>query len=953
MTNTVRFIHSKVCLMLLLAFFGLSAHADAPKAHWLWCDDSANPPDHCFLRLDFQIDEPVKRAYFYSFWDKKGTFHINGSPFSPTPWPAIQYNRGHVKGKGGDITGLLRQGRNVIAVELESWKQTARGIILKGEVELASGRIIRLVSSRAMFKAIEKAADGWNGVDFDDSAWPPATEIADVQEYPWYRYGEVPSIYCSQDELEWLRAQNNKGFPLERLLSEPERPDIRVAYRGALPMVSINGHEEPFFAMGNMDVLAREKMEDNIAAQFKAGMNFVTLYVTPERYCRPDETYDLAGVDTDVRRILARCPNAHFIIEFRRDRPADWKCLKDGDDEAVGYAAPAIPGGHPANSHIRVPSFASQKYRDEIATHLMRIGEQCLKQPWGRRIAVILFADGFSADGMPWGCHVMPDNGRRMTEAFRRFLSAKYRTDEALRKSWADDGVSLATATVPDKQQRWGSRLFLRNAGDPRDRRVIDYYECYHAQFTDFMLEFGRNAKRAFPGRLTASYYGYMFLPYTPEGSTANIEPLLKSPDIDILYSTSQGYNLTDGLHRQLNSALRRHGKFASMEADIRTHLGKDFALVEPQWRCNSPEETRATISKVIANALFNGSGFHTSDIGRPLCLFNCPEVLESVEAGRRIWQRFTKQETLESASDIAVVINPRDIWLNGHPDNGRNYYLSRALLAATMPALNFSGYSNDLLDIDGLLASSHNYKTVVFLNCFGIPMEKRTRLRDYLRRPGMTSIWCVAPGLCTPEGFSAKAMSDLIGLQLEYTTEPSLFTIRTSLADAADVPATLVPMYMEKMKYAPRVHCTDTAATPLAYFADGGQVAIASRRFPDGSQSIFTGTPINNIHLWARLLRDTGSHAFTPPGFMAREDSRLLMVFSMPHGTWPPECPQIGMPDDKARENVTVRLRPEWKGASLRELFTGQILKADGDSLSLQTTQPKVWLLCPNDKSK
>ena len=126
------------------------------------------------------------------------------------------------------------------------------------------------------------------------------------------------------------------------------------------------------------------------------------------------------------------------------------------------------------------------------------------------------------------------------------------------------------------------------------------------------LLEFGKAVKKYFPGRLAGAFYGYMQLGYTPEGSTANFEPLLKSPYIDYLNGTTVGYNLTDGLHRIMSVPLRKYGKFTSIEADIRTHLGG-----EKQWRCKTPEETRSTVIKVIGNSLFHGCGYHIVDFGK------------------------------------------------------------------------------------------------------------------------------------------------------------------------------------------------------------------------------------------------------------------------------------------------------------------------------------------------
>ena len=948
MNAPIHMLYRCLWLQCLMAFCALSIGQERlSEANWLWCDNSEKPSLDCYLRHEFQVTEPVEQAFFHSFWDKRGKFYVNGQEFVPKPWKPVQYNRGHVKGQGGDIKALLKPGKNVLAVELHANPEGARGLMLRGEIVFASGRRCAFASSSKQFKASKLSSPGWNSVEFDDHNWPQATEIANVLEFPWYRYGEVPAIYCTDDEKARIKEVVSRGFPLEKLLAEPETPLIETIYHGNTPAISINKVLYPPFFIGGIDALRRNTYDNVMHKLMDAGMGFVILYVTPERFCRPDDTYDLTGIDTEIRRILAKNPLAYFIIEFRRDVPSRWQCLQGGDDEAVGYAHPTI-SDHPANSHVRVLSYASRKYRDEIAKHVRSIAEQCLMQPWGRRVAGFLWADGFSADGMPWGCNCMPDNGLRMTKAFRKFLADKYHTDQALQESWEDTGVTLKTATVPDRTQREGSGLYLRNAGLASDRRVIDYYECYHSVFTDFIDELGKNVKQALPGRLFGAYYGYVFLGYVPEGSTANFGPLLDSKNFDFLFATTLGYNLTDGLHRVLNSSLRRHNKFASIEADIRTHVGMDDAYVEKQWICRTPEETRSTIGKVVANSLFNGCGFHTSDVGRPRALFDCPETLETIETAFKLWRRFQTQEELKSESDIAVVMDPRQIWMQGHPINGRNFYLSQTHLATTVQALNFTGYSHDLMDLTDYLDSKQDYKTVVFLNLFDVTAEQREQLHKKLRAKGRTAIWCIAPGLLTKKGYSATAMSELTGISLDYSVTPSLFTIRTSLPESAGVPAILIPFGMEKLKEAPRVHCIDAEANPLARYEDGGQVALAWKRLEDGSNSVFVGAPNNNVNLWAWILHNTSSQAFTPPGFYVRRNNRLLMAFSMPNGNWPPECKDIGMPDDKMRETVYLTVPSAWNGMELQDLFTGKKYNANGGTLLLQTNLPKVWLFCP-----
>ena len=904
------------------------------EARWLWSQPQENPPMSAYLRNEIEINGEVKRAYFYSFRDKRGRYYLNGEPLALHPWETLRKYRGHVKGIGVEIGKMLKPGENVLAIQLDRNQVGCFGVILRGEIEYADGRKAALVSSARQFKASGFEAEGWNRVDFDASGWLPAWEQGDARMRPWSKYGNTTMIYCTPEEYQRFSEHVTEGFPEQALLKEPVDPVCRVVYNGRTPALIINGERFAPHILSGVKFTPSADQDSAIRHTAQAGVSIYALSFNIGAFSTGFGSYDFEEFNLGIRRILALDPKAHFVITMEGTPPDDW--MEKHPDELVEYAI-KNDNKHNSNYYANTiaPSFASEAYRQETARMLRIMAEYMRSQPWGRRIVGLILAHGGSCDGMPWGCHCMPDTGKRMTEAFRLFLKGKYGSDKALQTAWNEPGVTLETALVPDETKRLGSGNYLKNGGDPRDVRVSDYYELYHRVFSDYMLAKGKAAKEVFPGRLVGSYYGYLILSYEPEGSTANFEEVIRSPCYDMLWATTRGYNLTDGLPRHIYSIFQRYGKIGFIEGDIRAHTGTGEA--EPQWFCRTPEETRATFRKLIGNTLLYGCGYEAPDFGNRKKWFDCPEALESMAKGVEIWKRQFQSST-DWNSEVAVILEPSQVWKQGHPIYRKTFLFSDALLTHPLQTLNFCGIPYDAMTLEDYLASSHPYKAVVFLNLFEVTASQRERLFRKLHRPGITAIWNYAPGLLAPEGYSDRSMKELTGLDLRCSAAPRPFNVK--LADGKRM-----GIFGAAHDYTetPRVSCYDANAEFLGRFSDDDSGALVRKALPEGGNSVFAGLPVNRSVVWAELLKAAGCHAYTESGFMVRRNNRLLMVFSGKNTNIPPES-RIMKENLSQKGELTVTL--PGKAQVVKDCFTDGIIAQESQSFILKSDQPCTWLM-------
>ena len=951
---------TSVLVFAVVAASGASAKSSVSESKWLYVQpENGRPPSNGYVRILFDLPRSrVTNAWAYVFRNGGRDMRVNGKPVRIASAPEIDKYPGWIKGVKLSFAEELRPGRNVLAFKLVDRDPAYQGLILRGDVYCADGTRVHLSSSSKMSKASGSPAPGWTEADFDDSGWKPGLERGDVLMPQWTAAGPVMRMYMTPEELDAYLKRLSRGFSEKALLSEPENPSVRVVYSGMTPGVEINGTVYPPYVMGSVeggDSPLQEERNKVLAAWGKMGMRVIGVkFGSRKTFQSASGDCDFRALDYSVRSILTHCPDAYIVFSYRNgfSLPPGWE--KRYPDELAGFAVKSKVGNPESYSATpKVPSFASKLYREDERRFLMALGGFLRTQPWGRRVVALHCGYGPSCDGMPGGCFCMPDTGLRMTEAFRRYLAEKYRTDEALRKAWADPSVTLATAMVPDNVQRQGTGLLLRDLSDPRDRRLDDYYDCYHREFEDFIISFCKSVKEALPGRLAGAYYGYTALGYVPEGSTARFKRALSSPYVDYMWGTVNGGARMDGIARHLISPFHRYGAIASMEGDDRIYraylpgqiANRKSLPVSELTSYHTPQESRSTVSKLVSNALMNGCGFHMVDFGKSgLKWFNCPEALEPLATGIREWRRFYDDPPVKAA-DVAVILDSDQQWRQGTVERQRQFFSSQAMHVLSRQTLNFSGYAADVYAPEDFLATKKEYRAVVYLDLFQADAATRKAIRAKVGRPGVTALWCIAPGLVGQDGYDEAGMKELTGLTLKVRRDECAW--RAKLADGRE----LAP-YGETPRYAPprrrkvcrpRVHADDPDAEVLARYTDDGTAAFVRKKLPDGSTSVFTGIPLNSPDLWADVFAKAGCHAFTKHGFYVRRNSRYLLVYSGKGAVpgWANDV-LIGRLDQSGTVDVSL----EGKVGSATDVFTGEVVARDTDRFTLSSDVPRTWLL-------
>jgi putative heme-binding domain-containing protein len=189
------------------------APATAPTLQWLWASERPRDNQTVYFRKAFAVRGKVKVAQLAATCDNRMTVYVNGEKVvTSDAWetPAI-----------ADVTGRIREGDNVIAIEAKN-NESMAGLIAKIGITFPDGSRQFVVSDRS-WQASETAAVGWQKLDFDAKAWRPAHVLGPLGMQPWHDVAIAlgGGVYTAQATAA-DKCKLPHGFKIELLYSVPK-----------------------------------------------------------------------------------------------------------------------------------------------------------------------------------------------------------------------------------------------------------------------------------------------------------------------------------------------------------------------------------------------------------------------------------------------------------------------------------------------------------------------------------------------------------------------------------------------------------------------------------------------------------------------------------------------------------------------------------------------------------
>ena len=180
------------------------------SAKWIWVDEQAGRNLVAYFRKSFQWEPTSGRVLLHITADSRYVAYVNGERVGHGPARCFPERQAY---DSYDVTGLLRPGRNCLAVLVQHFGESNFQYLvgrpgLLAELELV-GQSKPLVASRASWRGLlspsyerrtpriscqqafvehfdaGREPIGWRETDFDDSAWQPAAELGPAGMEPW------------------------------------------------------------------------------------------------------------------------------------------------------------------------------------------------------------------------------------------------------------------------------------------------------------------------------------------------------------------------------------------------------------------------------------------------------------------------------------------------------------------------------------------------------------------------------------------------------------------------------------------------------------------------------------------------------------------------------------------------------------------------------------------------
>lgn len=434
-------------------------------------------------------------------------------------------------------------------------------------------------------------------------------------------------------------------------------------------------------------------------------------------------------------------------------------------------------------------------------------------------------------------------------QAFRDYLKAKYRTNSALRKAWGDRNADLATANVPTAEQCTTSTRGMAFRDPAAERRVIDFFEFQSAAMADTAALMCRFVKEAAPKKLAVLFYGYHFelspaIQGMQSGGHLALRRILDSPHVDVLCSPVSYLDRKaggGGYFMAPVDSVNLHGKLWLIEDDTRTHLAKsDNDAVDPR-------ETAGVLARNFAHILTRGNAVWWMDL-----------MGEGWFSDKAVWQGLSKlRETYDAVMDhleqyraeIAVIVDEQSCF-DLHPSP----QVAGQLIGEFRKQWYRIGAPVGIYLMDDLLAGKvPPAKMYIFVDTFRIDDRQLAAIREHTGANKASIVWMYAPGIIRGGQLDVSRVSVVTGIRLKETRSGD-GSLKVAGVDAV--------FSAGHTHLSPMFAVDDPGARALARYADGGEVAIASKRV-GSCTSVYCGTLQLPSSVLREVARQAGVHIY------------------------------------------------------------------------------------------
>jgi hypothetical protein len=351
-------------------------------------------------------------------------------------------------------------------------------------------------------------------------------------------------------------------------------------------------------------------------------------------------------------------------------------------------------------------------------------------------------------------------------------------------------------------------------------------------------------------------------------------------------------------------------------EDDCRTHLSGTLGL----GGVTTPEQSIDILRRSRGQALVRGFADWWFDI-RDMGWHDDSDMWQ-------IQQQLNPAEELRLKSDmpftpqiLAVADEDSFNFLAG---NARP--LTLPLVYASRAAFGRCGAPYGQVLLDDVASGRLNAPLQFFLAAWSLTEPQRAGLRQN-RAPGITRVWCHAPGYLRPSGFSVDGIREVTGFRVEPHHSDSAVATPTAAGrtllgiSAAWGPATNInPLFSV---------ITESGDQILATFSDGSPSLVLHET--SAGKDLFLATPAISPELIRGLAKLSGVHLYTETDAAVWAHQDLVSVHTLSDGTLKVTWPHAGT------------VKEIYSGKRYGEGSSAELPVRKGETLLLQNTKEKT----------
>lgn len=573
--------------------------------------------------------------------------------------------------------------------------------------------------------------------------------------------------------------------------------------------------------------------------------------------------YDFTTLDEMIYGALSDHQDTYIMVSCNMDVPTWWQ--EKYPDEMILTSEGVVPG----------VSFASDKFKEDAIAANIAMLEYMMEQPYANRIVGVMLTACKTNEWIWYGAaQSSMDHSKAAQTKFREWLKDTYGTNQKLQEAWNRKGVTIETAEIPTFEERQGTTY--ETILDPTTQRdCIDYNEFMGAVVADMLNEFSTSVSETIDDRLMlGAYYGYIQNIYNYMNiNTAHtgVGKVLDAEHVDFFVAPAIYGERDDGEYggfMQMIDSVFAHGKAVLVEADIRTcsyvDLDNNFYQRDEVGPTYNMSDTLSQMERNFANQLISGAGEWWTNLGGNY--WEREQFSELIEIMYN--ERVVNLARENDADNEVCYIIDEDMFTQMTHEYDANYEYFLWLLSEQRLELSRIGVSVDTYYMSDLAKGLiPDHKIYIMLSPIEVDETERAAIEKYLKKDNQVVVWQCLSGVSDGRKFSAKGMSELIGINV--TLDDTIRSVSGTFANKKHwlidgLQGDFYGNRTAKQVVSPTGIINDEKATILGYMYDNPtQAALAIKEMGDWT-SIYSAVPCLPTELIRNLLEECDVHIYS-----------------------------------------------------------------------------------------